>query len=97
MRTTDEDIRQAYRDALDVQMACNLSGVVHSLSRLMPTIRLDAERRGNGSTEAINRHPIVQAFLSKLISLTGGEFEPDADVWTTCEQRAQQELGAAEF
>jgi hypothetical protein len=58
----------AYRDALAVQDACNLSGVVHSFSRHMKTLgelELDTDEK--------NRHPVAVLFSSKIASLTHSE------------------------
>ncbi len=73
-----------YQDALDCQNACNLSGVLHTFAKHMPEIGEEC----NHQTELKNRHPAVQLFLSKLVSLTGGEYYPDYEVWSLCEQRA---------
>jgi len=54
-----------WQSALDVQDACNLSGVVHSLSRILPKIRED-----NPSTGLVNEHPIVVLYVNKLASLS---------------------------
>jgi hypothetical protein len=58
-------IQEMAEEANLVQDACNLSGVVHSFSRIMSELcemGLDTETR--------NRHPIVRAYVSKLVSLS---------------------------
>ena len=55
-----------YADAMLVQDACNLSGVVHSFSRVMSRIRADCD-----STQESNRHPIAILYSDKIASLTG--------------------------
>lgn len=62
---TDKEIAQ---EALDVQDACNLSGVVHSFSRIMSAL----SEKGLG-TDAKNTHPAAILFASKIASLTGSE------------------------
>jgi hypothetical protein len=52
-------------DALMVQDACNLSGVVHSFARVMAILCDDARRLGKG-TDWINHHPIAVLFASKI-------------------------------
>ncbi len=79
--------KKIYEDALDCQDACNLSGLVHTLSGHMQAIREEVTADGGG-TDEVNRHPVVQLFLSKLVSLTGGEFEPGDEAWQTCYERA---------
>lgn len=58
------DIKQAASDAIAVQDACNLSGVVHSFLDAIQAIR-----EVNSDTLFVNTHPIVTLFLSKLASL----------------------------
>lgn len=62
------DLAQLAREALAVQDACNLSGVVRSYARALS--RLWAILPGAG-TDAINRHPIAQLWADKCASLTG--------------------------
>lgn len=64
MKTYQELAQQA----LDVQDACNLSGVVHSFSQGMETLWAEARSRNQG-TAWVNEHPIVTLFLDKLASL----------------------------
>ena len=60
------ELKKAAQDALAVQDACNLSGVVHAFSRAMTVIRENT----NGTDEA-NRHPIAVLFADKIADLTG--------------------------
>lgn len=64
----DNKLKRAAQDALDVQNACNLSGVVHAFSRAMAVIRENT----NGTAEA-NHHPIAVLFADKIASLTGSQ------------------------
>ena len=59
-----------YADAILVQDACNLSGVVHSLAELLPRIREEPDCTG---TDFVNQHPIVVMYVNKLSSLSGAE------------------------
>ena len=63
-------IKEAAQMALDVQDACNLSGVVHSFSRVMSLLSDEANRIGLG-TDWKNTHPIAVLFSDKIASLTG--------------------------
>lgn len=59
--------RQAAQSALDVQDACNLSGIVQTLARdVLPAIWAQGE-----GTRAVNRNPIVTLYLLKLSELNG--------------------------
>lgn len=64
-----ERIARMYADALIVQDACNLSGVVHSFSRHMQTLC----DMGIDNTDDRNRHPVCILFSSKIASLSGSE------------------------
>lgn len=60
-----------YEDALAVQNASNLSGVVHSFSRVLEILR------GEGlSTDEIAAHPITRCWADKIASLTGIQHGP---------------------
>ncbi len=63
-----QDLRELAREALGVQDACNLSGVVHAFSRVMKALGDAPECTG---TDWKNRHPIAILFASKIASLTG--------------------------
>jgi len=57
-----------YKDAVQVQDACNLSGVLFSFARHMQTLcdmGLDTDQK--------NRHPVSILFSCKIASLTGSE------------------------
>lgn len=59
--------KRDWQNAIDVQDACNLSGVVHSLADVMPRIRQEPDCTG---TDYVNSHPIVVLYVSKLASLS---------------------------
>jgi len=61
-------IQECAMEALQVQNACNLSGVVHSFGEVMQSISDYAFEHGKG-TDWKNNHPIVIAFIDKLSSL----------------------------
>ena len=63
-------IQQAARQALDVQDACNLSGVVFVFARCVQAICDNPEQQKAGTRER-NQHPIVTMFLLKLCELNG--------------------------
>jgi len=71
-RTKVEDMKRMYTDAILVQDACNISGVVFSFARHMQKLcdmGLD--------TEAKNRHPVSILFVDKLADLTGRPGYPE--------------------
>jgi len=62
-------MKEAAQMALDVQDACNLSGVVHSFSRVMSFLSDEANRTGKG-TDWKNTHPIAVLFADKIADLS---------------------------
>ena len=72
------------RNALDVQDACNLSGVVHSFSRDIARLRQLTDSEPGFSTSKLNEHPICRLYADKIASLSGSEsaFSP-AYAWAT--------------
>lgn len=67
-------LKQAAQTALDVQNACNLSGVVFSFADCMRAV-CETE---TGGTAARNRHPIAVLFANKIADLTGQFCDGDA-------------------
>lgn len=66
------------QDALSVQDASNLTGVIHSWSRMLPDLRaaIEAHCKENNlvfSTDRVNQHPVNVLFASKVASLTSCE------------------------
>ena len=57
-----------WHNAVAIQDACNLSGVVHSFAEAMSALCAEGL-----DTESRNRHPIAVLFSSKIASLTGSE------------------------
>ena len=69
------------REALAVQDACNLSGVVHSFARSISRLwQLERAKQAidptyQYSTETINKHVVALLFADKIVSLTGTQFD----------------------
>lgn len=61
-------------EALQVQDACNLSGVVISFSHIIQEVRIRLESEGKGGTEAVNTHPVCVLFSDKVAHLTDTQF-----------------------
>lgn len=74
-----------YQDAVEVQSACNLSGVVFSFARAMQAICNET----NG-TEEKNAHPIAVLYASKIASLTQCEnFETFKKAHVACTKKSR--------
>jgi len=63
-------IQELAQQALDVQDASNLSGVVASFAKVLDDLWQHATAIGHG-TEWVNQHQITRAFTSKLVALSG--------------------------
>ena len=59
-----------YEQALQCQDACNLSGIVHTFSKVMSKIWDEARARNQG-TEWVNQHPIAVMYATQVASLSG--------------------------
>jgi len=82
--------KKDYQDAILVQDACNLSGIVHAFSRIMPKIRATLESEGTFSTDAVNGHPIAVMYASKIASLAGSDtFDDFSKAYDICKMRSQ--------
>jgi hypothetical protein len=57
------------KNAVGVQDACNLSGVVHSFSRDISRLR-ELLQGAHFSTDQLNRHPVCVLYAAKIASLT---------------------------
>ncbi|HEC72586.1 MAG: hypothetical protein ACTSW7_00660 [Candidatus Thorarchaeota archaeon] len=66
-----EKLRNICQTALDVQNASNLSGVIHSFSKVMTEL-WDIATSLNKGTDWVNTHPVSVLFASKIDSLCGG-------------------------
>lgn len=92
MRAEDtRTLAELAREALTVQDACNLSGVVLSFGRAVCRLRALLP---DASTDRINRHPICQAWADKVASLAGVQNFPTAayDAFRQLEWMARGEL-----
>jgi len=54
--------------SLDVQMACNLSGVVHSFQTVLSELWAYAHENKKG-TDWVNQHPVSVLFVDKMADL----------------------------
>ena len=71
MAKTRKTIKQLAEEALQVQDACNLSGVVHSMIHAVQDLWEICREESQSGTSWVNTHPITRAYVSKLISLSG--------------------------
>ena len=83
-------IQQMAKMAIDVQTACNLSGIVRSFHEVTQAMRIEHGM----STPECNRHPITLMFIDKLVDLSGHDSGNTAqDAYRECERLASAEFG----
>ena len=69
-----------YSDAILVQDACNISGVVHSFVRVLELTESELAHRKGGDVLELNRHPLMVMYASKVLSLSKGELQARQDL-----------------
>ncbi len=60
---------KACKNAIDVQDACNFSGVLLSFARDMEAVRDHMRAEGTYGSEAFATHPVAIAYIDKLSDL----------------------------
>jgi hypothetical protein len=63
--------RELIKEAIQVQDACNLSGVVNSFSRALSRLWTIAREEGGKGTDWINTHRVSRLYADKIQSLAG--------------------------
>ena len=83
-----------YLNALDVQSASNLSGVVLQFARDMEQVNEEVRASGGG-TEQVNRHPVCRLYAEQIAWLTGGGGCGNPDTYTqaydACQRKVEEE------
>ncbi len=59
-----------FQNAIDIQEATNLSGVVHQFSRDMKVI-CEQVRAAGGDTKHVNHHPVCRLYAEEIAWLAG--------------------------
>jgi hypothetical protein len=75
-----------YEMAMHSQCACNISGLVHTLSETISRIWNEAHRDGKG-TDWVNNHPIVRMYVEQFQHLCRAEYY---EAYKVCEEAAQK-------
>lgn len=83
--------KKHWRNALDVQTACNLSGVVLAFADAIQAINEEARELGKG-TDWRNTHPIAVLFSTQIGHLTKTCTLADTDVYHEAYEAVQEEL-----
>lgn len=72
---SEKTLKELAQEALDVQDACNLSGVVHGWHRSMERLcAIMRELPDYSGTDMVNTHPINKLWASKVYDLTNMGF-----------------------
>lgn len=75
MSDDSKRLAEMAQEAIFIQDACNLSGVIHSFSRTITELRdiLIRWDPDGFSTTILNQHPICVLYSSKIASLTNSD------------------------
>jgi len=84
-----EKRRTEYEMALLSQSACNLSGLVHHLSKAMTLIWEEAREQEQG-TDYVNSHPIVRLYVEQMGFLCRADYSAS---YRTCLERSKEMKG----
>jgi len=82
-----------FKDALTVQDASNLSGVVFSFAEAMKAICQEAQQNNLG-TDWKNNHPVARLFAEQIYFLTRGKDYFDAT--RECQEKVGQQKSAGD-
>jgi len=86
--------KKTWQKGLDSQSACNLSGLAHSLPRLLDELRAN----GVNGTDALNTHPLVRLIVAQMAHLAYGSFDCGAgNRWQRAYQLAEMETGRSPY
>lgn len=89
---SDAKLAQACRDALMVQNAVNLSGVVACFVGHIDTLHQVARATGAG-THFVNTHPVSRLFAEQILHLSGGgtgDVQSFEDAYKACDAIAHE-------
>lgn len=84
----DMTMQRAAQSALDVQTACNLSGIVQSLADITAWMRTELKC----DTPTCNEHPVCRLFAEAICSLTGagmGDAQSYSKAYDWCQRIAK--------
>jgi len=82
-----------YKRALQIQDACNLSGVVIAFRRVLSKLWEEADRCPGRGTSWVNTHPISVLYSSKIASLTGSEhWDSFHEAYQKCQELSGEAL-----
>lgn len=77
LEVMESKLRDAAQTAVDIQNACNLSGVVQTFSKILSEVLWPFAKVHGYGTDWVNRHPISVLFSSKIAALTSSEICDD--------------------
>lgn len=82
-------IQEWAKDAIQVQDACNPSGVIYALARALDVVNEESRRLGQG-TDWVANHPVIILFVSKIESMVHSERSLRfSDALAACERLAK--------
>lgn len=85
----ERTLAQLAREAIEVQMAVNLSGVVHSFSRSITRLR---ELYPHEGTYFFNTHPVAVMWADKIKDLTRADAGEVCAAWAWAKEQVEASL-----
>ena len=80
-----------YKTAIDIQDACNISGVIGALNAAKDEINKEMRDGGYGE-EYRRKHPVILLYISKICNMLGVEdpvpFSEYAHAYRICKEKA---------
>ena len=85
-------LAQLAKEAIEIQDACNLSGLVHGWHRSIIELREELGKQGIFDTDKINQHPINVMWVSKLADLAhyDGSMTKFSFAYDACQELADE-------
>lgn len=87
--TADHIPADMAREAIEAQSACNLSGVVHAMSRTVTRL-WELAHAGKHGTDWVNQHPIMVLYADKLADLAGRDMNKFSRAYDLCDKAVEQ-------
>jgi len=80
--------KKDYENAIKVQGACNLSGVVHSFNEIIYNLWDEAHDTGKG-TDWVNTHPICRMYAEQVLHLTRSKKQGYLEAYRICMEKGE--------
>lgn len=80
----DKAMIKAARDAISIQDASNMGGVVNLLQQIVHYVLYPESRRRHQGTQWVNQHPVVRLICDKISDLSRHRYTDFSEYWDYC-------------